>query len=162
MKEVVLIVAVSKNNVIGKDNKLLWHISKDLKRFKELTLNHPIIMGRKTFMSLPFKPLPKRINIVLSRNLNSIENVIIKKTLEEAISYAKTIDDKIFIIGGSSVYKEALDKNLVDRMEITKLDKEYEGDSFFPKIDLNKWEIINNKREEDFSFISYIKKSERL
>lgn len=158
MKEIIIIVAIAKNNAIGKDNKLLWHILEDLKRFKKLTKGHPIIMGKNTFLSLPVKPLPQRTNIVVSTTLNTTENVVVKKTLEEAIDFSLLQSDKVYIIGGESIYKQVLEKNLATKLEITLVDKDYEGDVFFPKIDLDIWEEIFLEQHNGFSFITYIKK----
>ena len=159
-KEVIIIVAVSENNVIGKDNKIPWYIKEDLTRFKKLTTNHTIIMGRKTFLSLPKKPLPNRENIVLSRSNFKFDNVIVKKSLSEAIKCSK--NNKIFIIGGTSVYKEAI--KVANRLEITKIHKTYEGDTFFPNISMSDWELIKEEKRENYSFQTYISsqnKSER-
>jgi dihydrofolate reductase len=153
-KEIIVIVAVAKNNVIGKDNRMPWHNKEDLERFKSLTLNHTVIMGRKTFLSLPIKPLPRRENIVLSRNNFKFDNVIVKESLDEAINHSK--NKMVFIIGGSSVYEESM--KFANKLEITKIDKEYEGDTFFPEIDGSEWELIKEERKEYYSFQTYIRK----
>jgi dihydrofolate reductase len=157
MKEIIIIVAISKNNVIGKNNKIPWYIKEDFLHFKEITTNHPVIMGKNTFLSLPKKPLPKRTNIVLvfkDDNFNYPETII-KNNLEEAIEYAHTIDDKAYIIGGGFVYKQAME--IATKLEVTLIDKEYEGDVFFPKINSNLWEIIKEEKKDGFSFITYVK-----
>ncbi|RZL54772.1 MAG: dihydrofolate reductase, partial [Pedobacter sp.] len=116
MNQVSIVVAVSENNAIGKDNQLLWHLPADLKHFKEITTGHPIIMGRKTYDSIG-RPLPNRRNIVITRTTNlSIENVEVVNTLEEAISLCKD-EKEIFIIGGAEIYKHALP--LTNRIYLT-------------------------------------------
>ncbi|MDD3976324.1 MAG: dihydrofolate reductase [Candidatus ainarchaeum sp.] len=156
--EVIIIAAAASNNVIGKDNKIPWHFSEDFKHFKELTLNHPIIMGKNTFLSLPKKPLPNRDNIVLTFKDDSFDfsEIIIKHSLEDSISYAKQKDSKIYIIGGAFVYKQAIE--FADKIELTKIYKEYDGDTYFPEIDLNKWDLISEDKKEFFSFQTYIRK----
>lgn len=158
-----IIVATANNNAIGKDNDLLWHISEDLKYFKSTTLGCPIIMGRKTWESLPFKPLPKRENIVISRNKDlEIEGAKVIHSIEEAINYAKTLEN-CFIMGGGMIYTSALP--FCDKLYITKVFKDFEADTFFPEIDLNTWTIEsesdiktdpNNSLE--FQFLVYKRK----
>jgi dihydrofolate reductase len=132
-----IIAAIGKNRVLGKNNKLLWQIPDDLKRFKELTLGHPVIMGRKTYESILAslgKPLPGRTNIVVTRNpeYSVPEGVIVAHSLPEALSYAKdgAGADEIFVGGGGQLYEAALP--FVDRLYLTLIDDEQEGDSFFP------------------------------
>lgn len=158
MKEIIIIAAIAKNNVIGKDNKIPWHIKEDFLHFKKLTTNHPIIMGKNTFLSLPKRPLPNRTNIVLVFKDDdfSYTETIIKNSLEEAIDYAHTIDDKAFVIGGGMIYKKAME--IATKLEITLIDKEYEGNVYFPNIDENIWKLVNEEKKEKFSFLTYIKR----
>ncbi|MDE1925276.1 MAG: dihydrofolate reductase [Patescibacteria group bacterium] len=125
------IAALGQNRVIGKDNELLWRIPDDFKRFKALTTGHPIVMGRKTFESLG-KPLPNRTNIVITRDTSwSAEGIVVMHSIEEAVEKAKEIDkDKVFIIGGAQIYEQALP--FVDRLYVTLIDEEKEGDAYFP------------------------------
>jgi len=155
-----LIVAVSENDVIGKDNDLIWQLRNDLKRFKALTSGHCIIMGRKTFESFP-KPLPNRTHIVITRqqNYNVPEGVIVVNSLEAAIEQAKD-DENPFIIGGGEIYKQAL--AVVDTIEFTRVHHTFEGDTFFPLIREDIWEEtgrVYNKKDDlhefDFSYITY-------
>ena len=157
-----LIVAVSENNVIGKDNDLVWRLKNDLKRFKKLTSGHCIIMGRKTFESFP-NPLPNRTHIVITRqpNYKVPEGVIVVNSLEDAIETSKK-DLNPFIIGGGEIYKQAL--NFVDLIELTKVHHSFDGDVFFPEIDTTVWKEISRedfladeKNGYDYSFISYQK-----
>lgn len=147
------------NHVLGKDNKLLWHIMDDLKRFKKLTLGHPVIMGRKTFESIIStlgKALPGRTNIVITRDQNwNFEGVVVTHSLEEALEKAREIDhEEIFIGGGSQIYEQALP--FVDRLYLTRIDDTKEGDSFFPpyeKIFTKK--ISEEKRRDEKTGLNY-------
>lgn len=158
-----LVVAKSDNNVIGHDNQLIWHLPNDWKHFKEITTGHPIIMGRKTFESIG-RALPNRTNIIITRNKNySIENTKVAHSLNEAIEIAKKIDEDIFIIGGGKIYEQALD--LVDILEVTEVHENFEGDTYFPVIDLNVWKEISRikhhkdeKNKFDYSFVRYERK----
>ena len=163
---VSLIVAVAENNVIGKDNTLIWHLPKDMQFFKQTTLNHHIITGRKNYISIPekFRPLANRTNIVLTRQNNfTEENCVILNSLEKAIEFAKKNNEtEVFIIGGGQIYKEALDKGLVDKMYITHVHHAFEGDTFFPEIETKNWKKISEehhskdeKHAYDFSFCVY-------
>ena len=155
-----LIVAVSENDVIGKDNDLIWHLKNDLKRFKELTSGHCIIMGRKTFESFS-KPLPNRTHIVITRqqNYKTPKGVIVVNSLESAIEKA-ALDPNPFIIGGGEIYKQAL--KVVGTIEFTRVHHNFEGDTFFPTINETIWKETNrifNKKDDlhkfDFSYITY-------
>lgn len=139
--KVVLITAIGKNGEIGLDNQLLWKSPSDLARFKELTEGYPIIMGRKTFESLP-GILPNRKHIVVSSNgLPDTENVVYESRLSRALTRAMD-HDKVFIIGGASIYKQSLEHNLVDELLITHMNWEGQADKFF-KPDLSKWKYVD-------------------
>ncbi len=138
-----IIVAIAENNAIGKDNKLLCHISEDLKRFKRLTTGHTIIMGKKTWQSLPVKPLPNRTNIVISDDKSDhFEGCITTYSIEEAIEKC-TSDDENFIIGGASIYNQFL--NYSNKLYITKIHKAFDADTFFPMINVNNWKLIEKE-----------------
>lgn len=144
-----LICAISKNNVIGNENKLPWNLSEDLKRFKKLTSNNLIVMGRKTFDSIG-RPLPNRKNIVLSNNLNlKIDGVEVFNSPDEVISLYKEKPEKkdMYIIGGTFVYKLFLE--YCDYLYITYVDKNFEGDAFFPKIDWKAWNLTREEEKYD-------------
>ena len=134
--KICAVVAIGKNRELGKEGKLLWHIPDDLKRFKELTLGHPIIMGRKTFESIlgytQGKPLPGRTNIVVTRDADwTYEGVTVVSSLEEGIAKAKDLDaEEIHIGGGAQIYEQALP--YIDKLYLTLIDDEKEADSFFP------------------------------
>ncbi len=163
-----LIVAIAENNVIGKDNDLIWRLPNDMKFFRETTSNHHIITGRKNYISIPkkFRPLPNRTNIVLTRQKDfNEEGCIVAHSLEDAIAHAKNNNEtELFIIGGGQIYKEALDKEFIDKMYVTHVNQDFEGDTFFPKIDTNKWQKVsevNNPLDEkhkySYSFTVYEK-----
>lgn len=144
MKKVKIIVAVTENDAIGKNGGLLFSLKGDMKHFRETTKGNVVIMGSKTYESIG-RPLPNRINIVLSRHLRSGNGYLSKASLEDAIEYAeKNYPDKeIFIIGGGSLYKETLDKGYADTIYLTRI-KQFvnDADTFFPRLDYNKeWEV---------------------
>ncbi len=137
-----IIVAVAENNVIGKDNSLIWHLPRDLKHFKETTTGHYVIQGRKTFESCG-KPLPNRTNVIITRDKNyKAEGCIVVNSLEEAIAEAKN-DPEAFIIGGGKIYEQAM--SLVDRIYLTKVHHSFEGDTFFPRISMEEWEEVDRR-----------------
>ncbi len=150
-----IIAAMAKNRVIGCDNKLPWHIADDLKNFKKLTSGNVVIMGRKTFESIG-RPLPNRVNIVISTSMASTEGIIICKTLEEALQKAKSYGKEIFIIGGATVYQQTIP--LADKMYLSYVKGEYQGDALFPEFDESKWKIDHKEQFPDFEMIVYVKK----
>ncbi|MCR4280394.1 MAG: dihydrofolate reductase [Candidatus Komeilibacteria bacterium] len=141
-----IIAAIDNNRGLGRDNKLLWHIKTDLQRFKKLTTGHTIIMGRKTYESIG-KPLPERVNIVLSRRpVNVLDNVMVVKTLEESLEEAsRREEEEIFIIGGGQIYSQTMD--LADRLYLTVVDGDYGADTFFPAYDM--FDRVIDQREEE-------------
>lgn len=155
-----IVVAMGEKNEIGVDNKLLWHLPKDLKHFKDLTSGHPIIMGRKTYESIG-KPLPNRTNIVVSRKKNWFqEGILIVGSIKEALKFAKKIDENVFIIGGGNIYEQTME--VADKLEVTLVKAQLEADTFFPKIDPKIWKLSeeifhekDEKNEYDFSFQTY-------
>ena len=152
MKKVSIIVAMSKNRVIGVKNSLPWHISEDLKRFKRLTTGYPIIMGRKTFESIG-KPLPERRNIVISRNQNlKLQDVEVVKSIEDALKICSS-ENLIYIIGGEQIYNLAMP--YANNIHLTEVNKEVEGDAFFPEFDKNEWKEIARENSKDFIDTSY-------
>ena len=146
-----LIVAVSQNGVIGKDNDLIWHLPKDMKFFKDTTMGHHVIMGRKNFESIPhkYRPLPNRTNVIITRNSDyKAEGCLVVNSVEEALEVAKQNGDTHpFIIGGGQIYKLALENNLVDKIYLTKVHHSFDGDTFFPELNPD-W--IELKREDYF------------
>ncbi len=151
------IAAVSENNVIGKDGSLPWDLPGDLEHFRSTTTGHSMIMGRKTFDSFP-KPLPNRKHIVLTRSNklnNSNEQVVYVNSVEEALDEVK--DDKVFIIGGQSIYELFFDR--LDTMILTHVHKKYDGDTYFPIFDENNWEKTIIDETNKFTIIKYNKKN---
>lgn len=158
-----MIVAMSKNRVIGKDGDIPWHISEDFKRFKRLTLNSCVVMGRKTYDSLPFKPLPKRENVVLTRSDAQYEGAKVFSDYQEALEYAKGNHEKVFIIGGSAIYQEGL--KYADVLELTIINKEVEGDTYFPEFDTDLFVEVSreehiDEKEGAYAFVTYERKSD--
>lgn len=161
--EKCIIVAISDNNAIGRDNQLLWHISEDLKFFKRTTLGCPVIMGRKTFESIG-RALPKRVNIVISRGFSTAEEVAVTTSLEEAFKVAEETNlERCFVIGGGQIYSQALP--LVDSLIVTHVHTVIEdADTFFPEIDPVIWQVAERSElfhdEESgysFEFVEYIR-----
>ncbi len=150
-----IIAAVSKNGVIGKNGDIPWHYPEDLKHFKETTTGHPVIMGRKTFESLPedYRPLPGRENIVLTRSGVENDEVTEAGSLEEAYSKAAEESEEAFVIGGESVYRQSLPE--ADRMILTRVHDEFDGDTYFPEWDESKWEEVGRDEREEISFVRY-------
>lgn len=158
-----IIVAAAENDAIGKHNKLIWHISDDLKRFKTLTSGHHIIMGRKTFESFP-KPLPNRTHVVITRNSNYQvpEGVIVVNSLDNAIEASKS-DTQPYVIGGGEIYKQAI--LVANKIELTRVHESFPADTYFPKIDNSIWKethAVFHKKDEknkfDFTFLTYERK----
>lgn len=131
-----MVVAIAKNNAIGKDNQLLWHLPGDLKHFKEITSGHAIIMGRKTYDSIG-KPLPNRRNIVITRNKDlNLAGAEVVNNLSDAIALCNT-EKEVFIIGGAEIYKQAMD--ITDKIYLTTVHETFEADVFFPEIKTTAW-----------------------
>ncbi len=156
---IAFVVAMDKNGVIGKEGALPWHYPKDLKHFKELTLNHRVLMGRKTYDSIIQqlgKPLPKRENIVLTTQDKIFKGA---KVIHDLKSYLETIPKEVplYIIGGKTVYEAALP--YVDRLYITHIEKAYEGDTYFPKLDYSQFNLIDKKTDEALIFAVYKRKA---
>ena len=157
----IIIVAVAENNVIGRtDGTMPWHSKEDFKHFKETTFGFPVIMGRKTFESLG-KPLKGRLNIILTQRQNldyDFENVLILHSLNEAYEYCEqNYYEKIFVIGGGQVYKQAME--MIDEMIISFMKFKAEGDVFFPEIDENVWEVKSRDERTGFEIVTYIRKN---
>ena len=158
-----IIVALAENNVIGKDNKLIWHLPEDLKRFKRLTTNHTIIMGRKTFESLG-RILPNRKHVILCNDMEmniDDENVEILEDISMLKEYVDS-EEEHFIIGGATIYKLLMP--YVEKLYITRINQEFEGDVYFPEIDEQIWKevarekgIKNDENPYDYEYITYKK-----
>lgn len=144
-----IIAAISENRVIGNNNKLLWHIPEDFARFKKITSNHPVIMGRKTFESIG-KPLSNRTNIIITHDENyKTEGCLVVHSLEEAIK--KAVGKKIFIIGGGQIYQQAI--SLADKLYLTVIKKNFTGDTYFP--DYSRFKKVIYKRDGKSGDLEY-------
>jgi len=152
-----LIVANSTNNVIGKDGTVPWHFPQDLKRFRELTIDSIVIMGRKTFESIG-KPLDERYNFIISKSNLSISGIYSFMDIDSALDFAKNTmpERKIFVIGGANIYKQFLEKNLINRIYQTVINKRIDGDTFFD-FDKSNWFILDKKENSEFSYIVWEK-----
>ena len=164
MSEVIIIAAMAENRVIGRNNAMPWSIKGNLAHFKEATMGWPCIMGRKTWKSLPKKPLPGRLNIVVSRALTPKgssypeEDFLIFPSLTAAIEYCSGYE-KVFICGGESIYRQAL--TLAAKIDLTLIPGDYEGDTFFPEIDPSCWEPVKTEAFDGFSIITYQKTNKK-
>ena len=162
---ITLIAAAAENNALGKNNEMIWHLPDDFKRFKKLTSGHFIIMGRKTYESLD-GPLPNRTHIIITRQENYAEKVdanccIVVDNIEDAIAKSAS-EDETFVIGGGEIYKLALP--LADKIELTRVHGTFEADAYFPEIDENKWNLVNEdyhpkdeKHNFDFTYQTFMK-----
>lgn len=166
--KVSLVVAVDKNNGIGKNNDLPWHLPADMKFFKETTTGNIVLMGRKNYESIPlkFRPLPNRLNIILTRDKNyKAENCLIFYSIDEFMTWKKENDADertLFITGGGEIFKQFLDRKLVDEMYITHIDHSFEADIFFPEVNFEEWEKeivfsheIDEKNKYNFKTYKY-------
>lgn len=163
-----IIAAVAQNQVVGNKGRMPWKCPEEMKFFKEKTLDHPVIMGRKTWDSLYVKPLPRRHNIVITRNQELIENgctddVTFINNLEGALDLVYADTNECFIIGGTEIWKYALDMGYVERMYVNVMNKDYEGDAHFPYYDEKEWIVEPSKQTyNDFKSYTIIKKPEQV
>ena len=152
---VTIVAAVARNGVIGLDGGLPWHLPDDLRRFKELTLGHVLVMGRKTYDSIGH-PLPNRTTVVVTRNPHwdtGSDGVRIADSVEDAIQAAAAIHPEVFVVGGAQVYAEAL--RLADRLELTWVDAEPEGDTRLPEIDWDEWREVRREVGDGVAYVTY-------
>lgn len=145
--KITLIVAAAENNAIGKNNQMPWHLPNDFKYFKKNTLEHSVIMGRKTFESIG-KPLPERRNIILTRDMNfTHEEVDVANSINEVLNYCRD-EREIFIIGGAEIYKQTLP--LADKILLTRVHTTIDGDAYFPELLNHEWKLVSaDKHEKD-------------
>jgi len=163
MNNISLIVAIAENMAIGKDGNLLWHLPADMKHFKLMTTGHTVLMGRKTFESLPKGALPNRRNIVLTRTCASYPECETFQTIQKAIGSCSN-DEQIFVIGGEQIYRQTI--NLADRLYVTLVHTNVsDADAFFPEISKEQWEEVGHedfpadeKNPYPYSFINFIRK----
>ena len=154
--KVVIIAALSKNQVIGRDNGIPWHYPADMKHFRRTTRGHPVVAGRKTYESFQIRPLPHRLNLVLTRNpaYQADEGAIACQDLSQVLTIAQNHGaEKLFVLGGAEIYTLSLP--LADEMILTHLPITVTGDAYFPEWDRNDWDITEEKRESDLVFATY-------
>jgi dihydrofolate reductase len=163
-----IIVAAAENNVIGKDNNLIWHLPTDMKFFKEKTKRHAIITGRKNYESIPekYRPLPERTNIVITRQLDyNAKGAIVVSSIDEAIEYVQThfANQEVFIIGGSEIYRQTI--ALCQKIYLTRIHYTFQGDAFFPELSLSNWQLseqlnvsADEKNKYPFTFQTWERK----
>lgn len=152
---VTLVAAVARNGVIGADGGIPWHLPGEQRRFKELTVGHVLVMGRRTYESIG-RPLPERTTVVVTRTPRweaGAEGVLTAPSVAEAIALARTLDDEVFVVGGARVYAAALP--LADRLELTHVDSEPEGDTFFPDVDWSEWREVDREPREGWTAVRY-------
>ncbi len=157
-------MAIASNYAIGKDNDLLWHIPNDLKRFKKLTENHFIVMGKRTYYSLPKRPLPNRTSLIITDIADEkIDDCLMAYSIGDAVSKMDG-EKENFVIGGGSIYKQFMP--LANKLYITRVHKEFDADTFFPEISLDDWELVysmdienDDKNEFNYSFEEYVRKT---
>ena len=157
--KLTIVAAIAKNGVIGSHNALPWYIPEDLKHFKQVTVGKTVLMGKNTFdsvMNRIHKPLPERTNVVITRQMDwqAPEGVLVYHSIEEALAGLKDRDE-VMVGGGSQIYNQLLEKNLVEKMILTHVDQEMDGDVFFPKIDWSQWNKISEDKQEGFSWATY-------
>ncbi|MEM4367399.1 MAG: dihydrofolate reductase [Candidatus Anstonellales archaeon] len=152
MKLLSIIAAMSINGVIGKNNSIPWHIPEDLKFFKNKTVNHSVIMGRKTFESIG-KPLQNRYNIIVSKSLKKCDGIYVADNLDDALDIAYKFDSNPFVIGGAELYKQTIE--LATDIYLTIVNKIVEGDTYFPEIDKEKWAIKDKIILNEISYVCY-------
>lgn len=155
-----LIVAMTNHKIIGNNGQLVWKIKDDMKLFKENTLNQTVIMGKNTWESIPtkFRPLPNRNNIVISRTVGELGEAEVANSIEKSLEIAKKYNTEIFCIGGAQIYKEFLEKDLIEVLHISWVKQNYDGNIFFPEIDFNNWEEMEKTEFEEFIYKKYIRK----
>jgi dihydrofolate reductase len=152
-----LIAAIAQNNCIGKNGALPWHLPEDLNHFKELTVGKPVLMGRKTWESIPekFRPLPNRTNIVVTRDQQYSVPAGVEKYSSVESALASHPNEETMVIGGAELYRQTIDR--ADRLFITHVNQTVDGDAFFPKIDPKVWREMERDGHEGFSFVTYRK-----
>ena len=162
---IALVVAISENRVIGKDNQLIWHLPEDLKHFKRLTMGHPMIMGRKTFEAIG-KPLPGRTSIIITRqsDFQAPQGCVVAGSVEEALKEGLALDEQVLVVGGGEIYRQALP--FAEVVYLTLVHETYDGDAFFPDLDAETWDVTeqqehpaDEKHAHPFTFFTFRRKA---
>lgn len=159
---IAIVAAVSRNGVIGRQGRLPWHYPADLRHLKRVTLGHPVVMGRRTFESMPARPLPGRANLVLTRQRDyaAPPGVVVLGALEQAVHWARQHDgQRLSVLGGTEVFREALP--LCHEMILTHVPVEVEGDTFFPAWDPAAWDVVDRRAQDGLSFVTYVRRAAR-
>ncbi|HSJ34012.1 MAG TPA: dihydrofolate reductase [Acidimicrobiia bacterium] len=153
---ITMVAAVARNGVIGRDGGLPWHLPEDLRRFKAMTMDHVLVMGRKTFESIG-RPLPGRTTIVVTRqpDWSAPEGVLVAPSVETALQQAAALDDDVFVVGGADIYRQALDR--ADVLELTEVDADPDGDVHFPAVDRSTWAETSRIVGDGFDFVTYMR-----
>ena len=154
--KIVLIAALTRDLVIGREGALPWREPADMRHFRRVTMGHPVVVGRRTFESFPRRPLPGRTNLVLTRNRSYQvpEGAVACRSLEEAIAWCKKEGaGKLFVLGGAEVYRQALP--IADEMQLTWIPGKIEGDAFFPAWDQEEWKVVDSREEDGLRFVTY-------
>ena len=150
---VTLVVAIGRNGVIGRDGGLPWAPTGDLRRFKALTLGHPMVMGRRTYESIG-RPLPGRTTIVVTRDRQwTADGVLVSHSVDDALAAAAALDDEVFVVGGAEVYRQTLP--FADRLVVTWVEQEPTGDTVFPDVDWTRWQETGREPHDGYSIVSY-------
>ena len=152
---ITLVAAVAANGVIGRDGGLPWRLPADLAHFKRLTLGHVLVMGRRTYDSIG-RPLPGRTTIVVTRQPDwTADGVVVAASVEEALATARRLDDDVFVVGGAAIYAEAM--RVADRMVLTHVEGEYDGDRRFPPVDWTQWREVGRDEQVGFTVCTYVR-----
>lgn len=158
--EVVLVAAVADNGVIGRDGGMPWRFPEDLRRFRETTTGHPVVMGRRTYESIAARldgPLPDRTNVILTRDDPDLPGEVVRaSSIEAALEAAAERDDVVYVVGGATVYEQFLP--LADRLLLTEIHDDYEGDTCFPERNPEEWREVGREGRERFDFVEYVRR----
>lgn len=151
-----LVAAVAENGVIGRDGGLPWHLPEDLAHVKRTTLGHVLVMGRRTYESIG-RPLPGRTTVVVTGQEGwGVDGVRVAPTVEEALSVASTIDDEVYVMGGTEVFRASLP--IADRLSITEVEQRPAGDTCFPEVDWSQWQEVSREQRDGFAFVEYVRR----
>ena len=154
--KITLIAARARNGVIGRDNQIPWKIPGEQAYFKRMTTGHPIVMGRRTWESIG-RPLPGRATVVVTRQTGwAAEGVTVAASVEDALSIARTLDDEVYVMGGTEVFRAALP--VADRLLITEVAGEPDGDTYFPEVDWSQWREASREQRDGFAFVDYVRR----
>ncbi|MDE3000797.1 MAG: dihydrofolate reductase [Gemmatimonadota bacterium] len=153
-----VIAAIADNRVIGKDNAMPWHVAEDLGHFKKITSGGVLIMGRKTFESIGCKPLPDRPHVIVSRSFPETAGVDVCRTFEAALDRARSYGKPVFSAGGAEIYRQSIP--LANRMVLSRIEGEYDGDTFFPEFDESEWRLASEEERAEFTLRVYERRAE--